>query len=169
LVTGTGGNPVDSWWYYLDNTGKVVTGWLYDQGNWYYLYPEGSMAKGWIQVNGEWYYLNSSGEMQKGWIKDNGYSYYLKDDGAMAHDSTIDGYQLNASGEWALNESNNSQVTSDTDLNDDGVKYVTVDGVEYPDYTEAINDMLQRNEEECFEHRNDIDKGLRWFINKVNY
>ncbi|AJH01433.1 hypothetical protein LF65_04904 [Clostridium beijerinckii] len=129
MVTGTGWIPVDSWWYYIDDTGKVVTNWLYDQGNWYYLYNSGgSMAKGWIQVKGEWYYLNSSGEMQTGWvkygdswyyfdengkmktgwIKDNGYSYYLKDDGTMAHDTTIDGYYLKDSGEWEPNDGDES-------------------------------------------------------------
>ncbi|EHI97928.1 cell wall binding repeat-containing protein [Clostridium sp. DL-VIII] len=123
MVTGTGWDPVDSWWYYLDDTGKVVTGWLYDQGNWYYLYPQGSMAEGWIQVNGEWYYLNSSGEMETGWVQDNGNWYYLNssgemetgwikdagswyylnDDGSMAKDTTIDRYYLDATGKWIPN------------------------------------------------------------------
>nr|WP_242982180.1 MULTISPECIES: hypothetical protein [unclassified Clostridium] len=63
MVTGTGWEHVDSWWYYLDDTGKVVTGWLYDQGNWYYLYPQGSMAHN-TTIDG--YYLDDDGKWVPG-------------------------------------------------------------------------------------------------------
>ena len=58
------------------------------------------MQTGWVKDNGTWYYLNQSGAMQTGWVKDNGIWYYLNDSGALAVDTTVDGYTVNANGEW---------------------------------------------------------------------
>ena len=107
-------------WYYLNQSGAMQTGWIQDNGIWYYLNQSGAMQTGWIQDNGTWYYLNQSGAMQTGWVKDNDTWYYLDNSGAMktgwftvsgkwyyayssgalAVDTTVDGYTVNANGEW---------------------------------------------------------------------
>ena len=107
-------------WYYLNQSGAMQTGWIQDNGTWYYLNDSGAMQTGWIQDNGTWYYLNQSGAMQTGWVKDNDTWYYLDNSGAMktgwftvsgkwyyayssgalAVDTTVDGYTVNANGEW---------------------------------------------------------------------
>ncbi len=107
-------------WYYLNDSGAMQTGWIQDNGTWYYLNDSGAMQTGWIQDNDTWYYLNQSGAMQTGWVKDNDTWYYLDNSGAMktgwftvsgkwyyayssgalAVDTTVDGYTVNANGEW---------------------------------------------------------------------
>jgi len=107
-------------WYYLNDSGAMQTGWVKDNGTWYYLNDSGAMQTGWIQDNDTWYYLNQSGAMQTGWVKDNDTWYYLDNSGAMktgwftvsgkwyyayssgalAVDTTVDGYTVNANGEW---------------------------------------------------------------------
>ena len=107
-------------WYHFDQSGWMQTGWIQDKGTWYYLNKSGAMATGWLQENGRWYYLNNSGTMKTGWVKDNDTWYYLDNSGAMktgwftvsgkwyyayssgalAVDTTVDGYTVNANGEW---------------------------------------------------------------------
>ena len=107
------------WKYYANN--KEVTGWKQIEGKWYFFNAEGVSQKWWVQDNGTWYYLNGSGEMQTGWLQDNGTWYYLEASGAMkasqwfevdgkwyyvdatgalAVNTTVDGYTVNANGEW---------------------------------------------------------------------
>ena len=107
------------WKYYANN--KAVTGWKQIEGKWYFFNAEGVSQKWWVQDNGTWYYLNGSGEMQTGWLQDNGTWYYLEASGAMkanqwfevdgkwyyvdatgalAVNTTVDGYTVNANGEW---------------------------------------------------------------------
>ena len=107
------------WKYYANN--KEVTGWKQIEGKWYFFNAEGVSQKWWVQDNGTWYYLNGSGEMQTGWLQDNGTWYYLEGSGAMkasqwfevdgkwyyvdatgalAVNTTVDGYTVNANGEW---------------------------------------------------------------------
>ncbi|MEZ7640269.1 N-acetylmuramoyl-L-alanine amidase family protein [Streptococcus sp. 27098_8_109] len=49
-------------------------------GDWYYFSKEYGMKTGWFQVDGKWYYAYSSG--------------------ALAVSTTINGYTVNANGEW---------------------------------------------------------------------
>ena len=107
-------------WSYLKD-GVKATGWLQDAGSWYYLGQDGVMKKWWVQVDGTWYYLNGSGAMQTGWLQDNGSWYYLEASGALkvnqwfevdgkwyhvdasgalSVNTTVDGYKVNANGEW---------------------------------------------------------------------
>ena len=107
------------WRYYANN--KAVTGWKQVDGKWFFFNAEGVSQKWWVQDNGTWYYLNGSGEMQTGWLQDNGTWYYLEGSGAMkasqwfevdgkwyyvdatgalAVNTTVDGYTVNANGEW---------------------------------------------------------------------
>ena len=109
----------DGWKYYASN--KAVTGWKQVDGKWYFFNAEGVSQKWWVKDNGTWYYLNGSGEMQTGWLQDNGTWYYLEASGAMkasqwfevdgkwyyvdatgalAVNTTVDGYTVNANGEW---------------------------------------------------------------------
>ena len=71
-----------------------------NKGTWYYLNKSGAMATGWIQENGRWYYLNNSGAMKTGWFTVSGKWYYAYSSGALAVDTTVDGYTVNANGEW---------------------------------------------------------------------
>lgn len=65
-VNGTskeGWNKVGANWTYVKE-GKAVTGWVKDtDGKWYFLNESGVMVTGWIQNDGKWYYLNAWGEM----------------------------------------------------------------------------------------------------------
>lgn len=93
----------DGTWTFNDATGaKVTSKWINYQGSWYYLKADGIMATGWYNDNGTWYYLNASGAMATGWLKDpnSGLWYYLAGSGAMLSNTTVDGYQLGASGAW---------------------------------------------------------------------
>ena len=62
----------------------------------------------WLQINGQkWYHFDDNGIMSIGWTKDgSGNWYYLNTDGSMASNTVIDGYQLNASGQWVDNNWN---------------------------------------------------------------
>lgn len=112
-------NTAEGWKYFENAT--AVTGWKQVDGNWYYLNDKGVMQTGWVNVNGTWYYLNKSGAMQTGWLKDGGTWYFLESTGAMkasqwfevagkwyhvngsgalSVNTTVDGYNVNANGEW---------------------------------------------------------------------
>ena len=114
--------------YYVADSGAMASSeWIYDHqyGSWFYVKEDGRFVENdWIQTNGEWYYLNTGGYMAKNeWIYDNHYGswfyvkedgklaqkewielnhkwYYLKSGGYMAKNEVIDGYKVNASGEW---------------------------------------------------------------------
>lgn len=99
-------------WYYLEpeNHGKMFdAGWRLIDGAWYFLYADGQMAENcWLNLGGNWYYFDGSGAMLSGWqyIKDFWYYMYQSEDvrggpyGAMAADTVIDGYYVDASGKW---------------------------------------------------------------------
>lgn len=105
------GKPIKNTWYldrsygkyyFFDQDGNMVTGWLANNGDWYYLDQNGAMATGWKQLGASWYYLDSQGKMKTGWLKDaNGKWYYLYySSGAMAANTYLDGYKLGADGAW---------------------------------------------------------------------
>ena len=87
-------------WYYLDGSGAMQTGWKLVDGKWYYLNNSGAMQTGWLNQSGTWYYLDGSGAMKTGWFKVDGKWYYSYPSGALAVNTTIDGYTVNANGEW---------------------------------------------------------------------
>ena len=94
-------------WYYFNEQGYMVTGWLKEEENWYYLNPlsdgtQGKMYIGWKLIDGnwyyfkedgvlvtntwyqlpyketnEWYYFNEQGYMVTGWLKEGENWYYL--------------------------------------------------------------------------------------------
>ena len=107
-------------WKYQVNS-QFVTGWVQDNGKWYFFGQDNLMKKWWVQDNGTWYFLNGAGEMQTGWLQDNGTWYYLEGSGALkvnqwfevegkwyhvdasgalSVNTVVDGYTVNANGEW---------------------------------------------------------------------
>lgn len=96
-----GWKEVDDTWYYFNASGAMQTGWQFINGSWYLLNNFGAMQTGWQKVNGFWYYLSASGAMQTGWQQIDGVWYYLNlADGAMAANTWIGNYYVDASGKW---------------------------------------------------------------------
>lgn len=88
-------------WYYLNKNGIMHIGWIKLGNNWYYLEGNGVMAEGWIYVGGKWYYLTpGSGVMRTGWYRAGNKWYYSYENGAMAVNTWIGSYYVNASGVW---------------------------------------------------------------------
>lgn len=96
----TGWQNVNGTWYYLNGSGAMQTGWLNQSGTWYYLNSSGSMQTGWLSQSGTWYYLTESGSMKTGWYQVSTKWYYSYSSGALAVSTTVDGYTVNANGEW---------------------------------------------------------------------
>lgn len=99
-VMKTGWQKVNGTWYYLDNSGAMQTGWIDQGGSWYYLNDSGAMQTGWVNQGDTWYYLDNSGTMKTGWFQVEYKWYYSYPSGALAVNTTIDGYAVNADGEW---------------------------------------------------------------------
>ena len=99
-VMQTGWQKVNGTWYYLDNSGAMQTGWIDQGGSWYYLNDSGAMETGWVNQGDTWYYLDNSGTMKTGWFQVGDKWYYSYPSGALAVNTTIDGYAVNADGEW---------------------------------------------------------------------
>ena len=60
--------------------------------------------EGWVKENGFWYYYYSDGTMATGWVKSGNYWYYCYPDGSMAWDTMVEGYYVNADGQWTKDE-----------------------------------------------------------------
>ncbi|HEU7405770.1 TPA: choline-binding protein, partial [Streptococcus pneumoniae] len=70
-------------------------------GSWYYLNANGDMETGWVKDGDTWYYLEASGAMKASqWFKVSDKWYYVNGSGALAVNTTVDGYGVNANGEW---------------------------------------------------------------------
>lgn len=90
-VMPNGSKEVNTWkkisdkWYYFDQNGNMVKGWLFRDGFWYYMDQSGVMRTGWLDLSPEWrFYLSPSGEMQTGWVQlGPGVWYYMNQDGYM--------------------------------------------------------------------------------------
>ncbi|WP_315069609.1 hypothetical protein [uncultured Clostridium sp.] len=86
--------------YYKD--GKMIKNqWINTNNSWYFLNVDGAKVTGWQNLNNSWYYFDTEGNMETGWVRDiSGKYYYLNSNGTMAHDTTIDGYQIGSDGAW---------------------------------------------------------------------
>lgn len=92
-------NPSGTSWFYLSENGNMLTGWIQPAPSaWYYLDSSGSMLRNWQFINGRWYFLGDDGKMRTGWVQISGTWYYFWGDGGMAVNTTVDGWNLNASG-----------------------------------------------------------------------
>lgn len=58
------------------------------------------MKTGLLKQGGSWYYLDNSGAMKTGWFQVDGKWYYAYSSGVLAVSTTINGYTVNANGEW---------------------------------------------------------------------
>ena len=89
----------DTGWWYKNNDGSYPTSaWKNIGGYWYAFDENGYMRTGWFKDGDVWYYLADNGQMQTGWITVGDKEYYLEDSGQMAHDTTVDGHELDSSG-----------------------------------------------------------------------
>lgn len=118
----TGWTLYNGSWYFMnisnnkDENGEVLTGFkIIDNVNYYFIPKQnngnitttialpnyGAMVTGWLEIGKTWYFFNGSGAMLKGWQQIGGVWYYFNtDNGAMACNTTIGGYKLNANGAW---------------------------------------------------------------------
>ena len=94
-------------WYYVDASGKMVTGWEKINGKWYYFDENGRIKSGWLKDGDKWYYLDEYRDdysMVTGWRQIKGTWYYFDESGAMLSNCTkkINGvnYTFSASGAW---------------------------------------------------------------------
>ena len=80
----TGWKEIDGAWYLFSQSGSMLTGWQQVKGEWFYLQADGKMAPGWQQVGGKWYYLDPvRGDMKTGLTTIGGKRYLLSGSGAM--------------------------------------------------------------------------------------
>lgn len=91
---------VNGKWFYYDQSNNKQSGWVQVNGAWYYLAQDGEMKTGWLNQGGSWYYLTESGSMKTGWYQVSTKWYYSYSSGALAVSTTVDGYTVNANGEW---------------------------------------------------------------------
>lgn len=114
MVDGTGWlqDGITGDWYYFSG-GEAAPGWLQYDGNWYYIDNCGRMVTGWFKDSkGDWYYLKSDGTMATGWVEydDDGYWYYCYPGGSMAKDTMVDGYYVNDHGQWTKDEKGSIEI-----------------------------------------------------------
>lgn len=83
---------VKGWWYQFSD-GSWAVGWKKltkdDKFGWYYFDESGYMVTGWIKVNGYWYYLNADGLMLTGWLEYKGRKCYLDGSGKALCNCTV--------------------------------------------------------------------------------
>ncbi|EKQ56410.1 MULTISPECIES: N-acetylmuramoyl-L-alanine amidase family protein [unclassified Clostridium] len=98
----------------LINANAAETGWIQGESYWHYMDATGRVATGWLKDNGYWYYFDSKGIMKTGWVYVDGNWYYFYSDGKMATETTIDGYYLNSGGAWTNSKPNNQSLETNT-------------------------------------------------------
>lgn len=92
--------------YYVGASGAWIPNyspakWIKNGSRWWYRHADGSYTvSNWEYINGSWYYFDSEGWMKTGWLNLGNTWYYLYDNGAMASNTTINGYYVDASGAW---------------------------------------------------------------------
>lgn len=86
------------WWYQNYDGSYPSSAWKNIGGYWYAFNENGYMRTGWFKDGDYWYYLAENGQMQTGWITVGEKEYYLAENGQMAHDTTVDGHELDSSG-----------------------------------------------------------------------
>lgn len=90
----------NQWKYQRGTNNYVYNDWVEDKGNWYYMNNSGWMLTGWQNIDGNWYYFDETGVRQTGWKEIDGKWYFLYPNGIMAANTTVNGHQLGADGAW---------------------------------------------------------------------
>ena len=102
-MTGWIQDPASGLWYFGNERGILQTGFITYNGSRFYLDPPvGVMHTGLLTIGTDKYYaLPNNGRLASGWVSiDNKWYYFYSDTNLMAHDTTIDGYQLGSDGAW---------------------------------------------------------------------
>lgn len=85
-------------------TTEKVTGWVeLGNGNWDYYDADGNVFTGWVAAGSNWYYVSNGHMLRNTWVAKDATGavwYYLGADGAMVSNTVVDGYAINANGEW---------------------------------------------------------------------
>ena len=127
----TSWEKIDGEWYFFDDKGWLVSGWLQRGKRWYYLNPNhdgtfGRMLTGWIEVDGKWYYAGNEGILS-GWQEISGKWYRFNE----AHDGTwgamLTGW-TKSSGDWYYLQSSGAMATSTAIVEEGKVYLVGKDG-----------------------------------------
>ena len=79
--------------------------WVYENGQWVFYQDGRTVSNVWVaDHNNDWYYAGANGVMlTNSWIaRDSSLSvwYYVGADGKMVTNTVVDGYTINANGEW---------------------------------------------------------------------
>ncbi len=88
----------------------MESGWVKEEsdGYWYYLDESGVMRTGWALINGIWYYFNPVTQGETGWHKteDGKWGHQTGESGSRpmgalcANTTTADGYRVDDNGAW---------------------------------------------------------------------
>ena len=103
----TGLKKIGSKWYLFSSKGIQRTGWRRVKGKKYYFDPDkqGARARGWTNIGSKRYFFKSNGKYKTGWMKKSGKYYYFRSNGVMVKGwKTISGkryYFLKTTGERA--------------------------------------------------------------------
>lgn len=85
-------------------TTAKTTGWVeLGNGNWDYYDANGNVYTGWVAAGSNWYYVSNGHMLRNTWVAKDATGavwYYLGTDGAMVSNTVVDGYAINANGEW---------------------------------------------------------------------
>ena len=90
--------------YYVDSNGLWTPDqWIVSNGKYWYRHQDGSYTINDFEIiNGQTYYFDGNGFMVTGWQKINNKDYYFNELGAMATNTWIGNYHVDADGKWDL-------------------------------------------------------------------
>ena len=106
------------WWYFGEDGALQFDKWIEYNNGWYMLLSDGRMATGWQERDGKRYYLDETGRMAAGWLKLDDAWYYLRSDGSCVVDGL---YEVGADNICAFDK-DGRLLTGDITVttNDDG-------------------------------------------------
>lgn len=117
VFTSWGGSD-KYWWYFGDDGALQFDKWLEYNNGWYMLMSDGRMATSWQERDGKRYYLDETGRMATGWLKLDNDWYYLRSDGSCV----VDGLYEVGAGNISAFDKDGRLLTGDITVtaNDDG-------------------------------------------------
>ncbi|MCI8517546.1 MAG: N-acetylmuramoyl-L-alanine amidase family protein [Hungatella sp.] len=105
-MASPGWREITGYHYYFNEDGSAYTGWLTLDGRRYYLNTldnslQGALFTGWIRRDEKTYFADENGVIAEGWYQIDGHWYYFyPGSGEMAHDTRVDGFDLDSDGIW---------------------------------------------------------------------